>query len=64
MKHERTAIWTLLPPDEPTKNLSSSLFDREIKKGIDSLEAGPLYSADDVDQEPARDFGSGMDIKD
>ena len=26
----------------------------EIKKDIDSLEAGPLYSADDVDQELAQ----------
>lgn len=37
--------------------MSRTELDREIKKGMDSLEAGPLYSADDVDQELARDFG-------
>lgn len=30
---------------------------KEIKKGIDSLETGTLFSVDDVDQELARKFG-------
>ena len=55
-----------LPDNRPVAigGMSRTELDREIKKGIDSLEAGPLYSADDVDQELAKDFGSGMDIKD
>ena len=37
--------------------MSRTERDRENKQGLDSLEVGPLYSADDVDQELARDFG-------
>ena len=53
-----------LPDNQPVAigGMSRAELDREIKKGIDSLEAGPLYSADDVDQELARDFGRRIDI--
>ena len=43
---------------------SAPIYVMTDKKGTDPLEVGLLYSADDVDQELARDFGSGMDIKD
>ena len=48
-----------LPNNRPVAigGMSYTELDREIKKGIDSLEVGPLCSADDVDQELARDFG-------
>jgi len=48
-----------LPNERPVAigGMSRSELDKEIKKGLDSLEAGPLYSADDVDQELAKEFG-------
>lgn len=63
--HRGLPLHLQLLDNRPVANgMSRTELDREIKKGIDSLEAGPLYSADDVDQELAKDFGSGMDIKD
>ena len=43
---------------------SAPIYVMTDKKWTDSLEAGPLCSADDVDQELARDFGRRMDMKD
>lgn len=48
-----------LPPVKPTAigNMSRTEIDAEIKKGMDSLQSGKSYTADEVDAELAREFG-------
>ena len=48
-----------LPASQPLAvgAMSKEQLDAELQKGIDSIEAGNVYSADEVDAALAREFG-------
>lgn len=48
-----------LPDDRPVAvgGMSRAQIDAELSKGLESLQSGVRYSADDVDQELAQEFG-------
>ncbi len=48
-----------LPDDRPTAigGMSRTQIDAELNKGMESLQGGARYSADEVDQELAQEFG-------
>lgn len=37
--------------------MSRTELDAELTKGVESLKSGRTYTADEVDAEPAREFG-------
>lgn len=49
-----------LPSAKPTAigNMSRTEIDAELKKGMESLKSGKSYTADEVDAELAREFGT------
>lgn len=48
-----------LPDGRPTAigGMTRPELDAQLQKGIDSLNNGPLFTADDIDHELSRDFG-------
>lgn len=48
-----------LPSAEPTAfgNMSRAELDADLIKGVESLQSGRTYTADEVDAELARDYG-------
>lgn len=48
-----------LPDDRPVAvgGMSRTQIDAELNKGMESLQSGVRYSADEVDQELAQEFG-------
>lgn len=48
-----------LPSDKPIAigEMSKEQFDEELKKGMDSIKAGKIYSVDEVDKVLAKEFG-------
>ena len=48
-----------LPDDRPVAvgGMSRAQIDAELSKGVDSLQSGIRYSADEVDKELEREFG-------
>ncbi|WEG34154.1 type II toxin-antitoxin system RelB/DinJ family antitoxin [Amygdalobacter indicium] len=49
-----------LPVNKPTAlgNLTRDELDKELQKGLDSLRSGKSYSADEVDQFFAKEYGA------
>ena len=49
-----------LPVNKPTAlgNLTRDELDKELQKGLDSLRSGKSYSADEVDQFFAKEYGT------
>lgn len=49
-----------LPADKPVAigGMSRAEFDAELQMGMNALKNGPRFSADDIDQEFAREFGA------
>jgi len=49
-----------LPTNKPTTlgSLTRDELDRELQKGLDSLRSGKSYSADEVDQFFAKEYGA------
>jgi hypothetical protein len=47
-----------IPDSKPTAigSLSREQLDNELMKGIDSLKYGKVYSADEIDEEFAKEF--------